>query len=160
MKYKSQSQKDFNKIIKEIRIDPQKGLRLFYEKYGDLMQTTALSVCRSPSKADEVVNGVLPSDGSVEILPHPLLSCREETELIIPEGIKEIEAAAIYNCDNLTAIYLPKSIKILEYHWWDTCDKLTDIYYAGTEEEWNALYVPDVADQGITMHFLGETEAV
>lgn len=59
MKYKSQSQKDFNKIIKEIRIDPQKGLRLFYEKYGDLIQTTALSVCRSPSKADEVVNAVL-----------------------------------------------------------------------------------------------------
>ena len=105
-------------------------------------------------------NGVLPSDGSVEILPHPLLSCREETELIIPEGIKEIKTSAIFNCDNLTVIYLPKSIKILEYHWWDTCDKLTDIYYAGTEEEWNALYVPDVADQGITMHFLGETEAV
>lgn len=102
-------------------------------------------------------NGTLPDDGSVEILTIQLLNNRTETELVIPEGVKEIEGFAIYQCKNVTAIYLPKSIKILLHNWWCYCDNLTDIYYAGTQEEWAALRVEGGIGSSITVHFLGET---
>ncbi|MBR2320563.1 MAG: leucine-rich repeat domain-containing protein [Clostridia bacterium] len=99
-------------------------------------------------------DGTLPDGGTVEILPLYLLHNREETELIIPEGVKEIESFAIYKCENLTAIYLPKSIKILVNRWIEDCDNLTDIYYAGTEAEWIALWVTNIKEN-VTVHFLG-----
>lgn len=51
--------KQFKKIIQEIRADPEKGLRRFYETYGEIINTTAYVVCGSTDKVNEVINDVL-----------------------------------------------------------------------------------------------------
>lgn len=51
--------KQFKKLMKAIKRDPEKGLRQFYEKYARIIQTTAQVICRSTDKANEVVNDVL-----------------------------------------------------------------------------------------------------
>lgn len=51
--------KQFEKLMKEIRRAPEKGLRRFYNAYAKIMQTTAQVICRSTDKANEVVNDVL-----------------------------------------------------------------------------------------------------
>lgn len=51
--------KQFKKLMKGIRRDPEKGLRRFYEVYAKIIQTTAQVICRSTDKANEVVNDVL-----------------------------------------------------------------------------------------------------
>ena len=60
---KLQTQKEkreqFNKIIKLVRKDPEKGLKLFYEKYAKIIQITAQTICHSEYLANEVVNNVL-----------------------------------------------------------------------------------------------------
>ena len=44
--------------MEAIRRDPGKGLRLFYETYGKLIQVTALVACRSSDKVGEVIDDV------------------------------------------------------------------------------------------------------
>ena len=51
--------KQFKKLMKEIRRDPERGLRRFYDTYAKIIQTTAQVICRSNDKANEVVNDVL-----------------------------------------------------------------------------------------------------
>lgn len=54
-----EKKKQFEKLMKEIRRDPEKGLRRLYDAYAKIMQTTAQVICRSTDKANEVVNDVL-----------------------------------------------------------------------------------------------------
>ena len=51
--------KEFNKLMKAIRRNPEKGLRRFYEVYAKIITTTAKVICRSTDKTNEVVNDVL-----------------------------------------------------------------------------------------------------
>ena len=51
--------KQFKKIIKMIRRNPEEGVRQFYDAYARILQTTAQVICRSTDKANEVVNDVL-----------------------------------------------------------------------------------------------------
>ena len=44
--------------MEAIRRDLGKGLRLFYETYGKLIQVTALVACRSSDKVGEVIDDV------------------------------------------------------------------------------------------------------
>lgn len=58
-KNEEERKKQFKKLMKEIRRDPEKGLRRLYDAYAKIMQTTAQVICRSTDKANEVVNDVL-----------------------------------------------------------------------------------------------------
>ncbi len=49
----------FYKLLQAIQNNPQLGLNQFYDVYGKLIQTTALAICRSSDKANEVVDDVL-----------------------------------------------------------------------------------------------------
>ena len=59
MTNKEDKKRQFNKLMKLIQRNPQKGLHLFYEKYSKILQITAYTICRSIDKANEVVNDVL-----------------------------------------------------------------------------------------------------
>lgn len=50
--------KQFRRVMEAIRREPQKGLEMFHESYGQIIQTTARVICRSSDKADEVVDEV------------------------------------------------------------------------------------------------------
>ena len=56
---KEEKKKHFNKLIKTIRSNPEKGLRQFYEEYANIIYATAQCFCRSKDKINEVVNDVL-----------------------------------------------------------------------------------------------------
>ena len=75
------------------------------------------------------------------------------TELVLPNGIEEIDALA-FNCPNLTTITLPNSIKrfktVRYTDVWSAdletinrtlifCSNIETIYFNGTEYEWNAI---------------------
>ena len=49
----------FKKIMKEIRRNREKGMRLFYETYAKIIIITARTICSSSDKAEEVVDDVL-----------------------------------------------------------------------------------------------------
>ena len=81
----------------------------------------------------------------------------------IPEGVTYIGVYAFRGCKNLKAIYLPASLQTLgfgalgisgEEHFGN--DKMTDIYYAGTAEQWQALYETNNGTwktlSGVTVH--------
>ena len=59
MKKKEESRQQFNKLMKAIRKNPEKGLHQFYETYAKIITQTANVICRSKDKADEAVNDVL-----------------------------------------------------------------------------------------------------
>lgn len=49
----------FQKLMREIRENPNVGLEKFYNTYGKIVQITARTICRSLEQADVVVNMVL-----------------------------------------------------------------------------------------------------
>lgn len=51
--------RQFNKIIKAIRRNAEKGLHQFYDAYAKIIVITARAICGSSYKVDEVVNNVL-----------------------------------------------------------------------------------------------------
>lgn len=58
-KEKETEEKQFLRLMEIIRRDPEKGLRLFYEAYGKIVQTTAQVICRcSSDKVEEVIDDV------------------------------------------------------------------------------------------------------
>lgn len=59
MANREDKKKEFNKLMKVIRREPEKGLRGFYEVYARIITTTAKTICRSTDKTNEVVNDVL-----------------------------------------------------------------------------------------------------
>ena len=59
MTNKEEKKKQFNKLIKAIRRNPEKGLCQFYEFYAKIITTTAKVICHSTDKVNEVVNNVL-----------------------------------------------------------------------------------------------------
>ncbi len=53
------SKTKFYSLLREIRQDAKSGIKRFYEEYGKFIYCTALSVCRSADKANEIVDDVL-----------------------------------------------------------------------------------------------------
>ena len=49
------------------------------------------------------------------------------TELVIPEGVKEIKNYAFYNCTGLTSIEIPNSVTSIGHHAFYNCSGLTSI---------------------------------
>lgn len=80
----------------------------------------------------------------------PWYSRRDEiTSLVVSEGITTIGEASFNNCHNLTRVYLPDSLTFIEYGAFFSCSSLTDVYYAGTEEDWNDIYI-DIENNCLT----------
>ncbi len=51
--------KIFDKIVRLIIKDPEKGLKVFYNRYGKMIYLTAIAVGCKEDQANSVVNGVL-----------------------------------------------------------------------------------------------------
>ena len=62
-----------------------------------------------------------------------------ETDLILPNGITEINQYAFWNCDTLTRIEIPDSVTSIGDYTFADCDGLTSLTFTGTAEEWNAI---------------------
>ena len=82
------------------------------------------------------------------------------TELVIPEGVTELEIGAFSNCPNLKQVTLPESLEKIGQTVFNNCLGVTDIYYNGTEAQWAAITIGNYNGtlSDATIHFKGETE--
>ena len=51
---KEKKKKVFQRLMASIRRDPQKGLRLFYDTYGRIIQATAQAICHSSDRLSPI----------------------------------------------------------------------------------------------------------
>lgn len=79
--------------------------------------------------------------------------CTNLEEVTLPWGITTLNATFL-GCSNLKKVFIPDSVTELQYRAFDECDSLTDIYYAGTEEQWQNIYIynPDIIED-VTIHY-------
>ena len=59
-----------------------------------------------------------------------------EGELVIPDGVTNIENYAFENCDGLTSITIPDSVASIGNYAFRNCTALTTIYYTGDMVSW------------------------
>lgn len=85
------------------------------------------------------------------------LFCEGIRSVTVPDSVKIIETDAFYGCEDLEEIWLPDSITHIYYDAVYSCDDLEAIYYAGTEAQWEEIYIEDPNDalQELVV-FLGE----
>lgn len=82
-------------------------------------------------------------------------NCTQISRLTIPENITRIEEGAFYGCD-MSSVYLPKSLQFVgESAFGDGQSHLSDVYYAGSEEEWEAIWIGEYNEilTGTTIHY-------
>ena len=66
-----------------------------------------------------------------------------ETDVEIPDGVKDINNYAFKDCVTVRAVTIPKSVTGIGYDaFWD-CASITSIYYRGTKEEWKKINILD-----------------
>ena len=63
------------------------------------------------------------------------------TDLVIPDGVTEIQYYAFYNCDSLTSVTIPGGVTSIGNLAFSYCSSLKDVYYTGTEEEWKVISI-------------------
>jgi hypothetical protein len=88
---------------------------------------------------------------TLEIIGRSAFQGAEFTELVIPEGVKEIRDSAFSGCKKLTTLTLPSSIEKIGAHAFQYCEALTTvkipaktIYYGNYEDgRWGHSMTPD-----------------
>ncbi len=83
-------------------------------------------------------------------------NCGNLTDIILPEGTQSLAAKAFMNCHSLTSISIPVSLTDIFAFTFEGCYRLTDVYYAGSEEEWNQIYLEEEGNKNLlnaTIHF-------
>jgi len=53
------------------------------------------------------------------------------TQVVIPEGIEEIEGFSFRNCTSITSVSVPSSVKTIKYGAFSDCPALTDVTVSG-----------------------------
>ncbi|MBQ9014944.1 MAG: leucine-rich repeat domain-containing protein [Firmicutes bacterium] len=71
------------------------------------------------------------------------------TEIVIPEGITDIDDYAFARCKKLGRIVLPQSLTKISAYAFSECDRLTQIYYGGSEEDWANVEVSSAENEAI-----------
>ncbi len=62
-------------------------------------------------------------------------------DLIIPDGIKEINENVFSNNSCITSVTIPESVESIGENAFISSDKLEVTYYTGTEEQWNEIAI-------------------
>lgn len=79
-------------------------------------------------------------------------NCKNLTELILPEGVKEIEGA-YFSCENLRYAVIGTSIESIISSFGG--EAFEGIFYRGTEEEWSKVRLSSMDD--VRVYFYSET---
>ncbi len=66
---------------------------------------------------------------------------KNDSDLIVPDGIRAIGFAAISNCNVLRSVTFPESLKAIGLHAFFGLNNLKDIYYLGSESDWGNVQI-------------------
>lgn len=80
------------------------------------------------------LNSQIPS--SVKVIGGIAFANKNITSIVIPEGVKKIDASAFAQCRKLTTVTLPSTIEVIEEYAFSYCTKLSTIRYGGSESSW------------------------
>lgn len=104
-----------------------------------------------PETVEEIGNGAFQSSQLIEVsLPNNMTKIPTElfrgcslVRAYIPDGVTTIGYSAYKMCSQLSSIRIPVSVTKIESgaFWW--CWGLKDVFYAGTEEEWEQIFIKD-----------------
>lgn len=99
---------------------------------GDKVTVTSLK------NAKEVTNLIIP-DGVTDIDSDAFGNCTGLTSVKIPNGVTSIGNAAFLNCAGLTSITIPDSVTRIGDIAFSGCSILTNVIYQGTIAQWKAI---------------------
>lgn len=103
----------------------------------------AFSSCRNLTEIN------LPN-GIVYIGENAFRNCSSLTDLDIPESVRIIKKQAFSGCKNIAEMILPKNVELIGTNAFDTGGRLT-VRYAGTLDEFFALLEGRVCGTGTTL---------
>ena len=96
-----------------------------------------------------------------EICPYAFSDCTSLTSVKILSGVFYIDNNSFKGCTSLASIEIPASVTTIGEYAFYGCDSLKDVHYLGTEEEWNAITIPEGNDQlTATIHCIEIIDAV
>lgn len=79
---------------------------------------------------------------SIESIGHSaFLNCKKISEIIIPDGVDVINTSTFSGCQGLKSVTIPISVTEIGDNAFNVCDQLTDVYFAGTEADWDNIYI-------------------
>lgn len=86
--------------------------------------------------------------------------CYALTNITCPDGMTQIKERVFEECSALTSITLPDTITHIDDYAFRYCGSMSDVYYAGTQEQWDAIYMNTMWNTGIsqsTIHYGADT---
>ena len=95
------------------------------------------------SKSFAAQDGVLYNKKMTTLVQCPMWT---EGDFAIPKSVSTIGDGAFTNCMLLTSVMVPTSVKKVGTQAFVGCLSLADVYYAGTEKQWNAIWVQEGND--------------
>lgn len=111
--------------------------------------------------AGELVTELVIPEGITEIDAMRFYSCGSLTSVVIPEGVTTIGEDAFNYCLGLRCVSIPESVTAIGKYAFYGCSSMTDVYYAGTGEQWESIEISDRNDNLLeaTMHYGAESAA-
>lgn len=79
--------------------------------------------------------------GTRSILQFAFEGAQNLQEVILPNGVTEIDGNAFIDCSNLIEVTIPNSVTYIDGCAFMRCDSLTDVYYTGSEAEWALINI-------------------
>jgi hypothetical protein len=98
-------------------------------------------------------------NGVIEIGIGMFADCTNLKNVVMPVSVARIGAYSFKDCTSLTSISIPEYVIQIGTGAFSGCTKLTDVYYAGSQEQWNNIYIGEENDnlKNATIHFAKES---
>ncbi|MBQ4424362.1 MAG: leucine-rich repeat protein [Lachnospiraceae bacterium] len=98
--------------------------------YNTFSYCTALESLALPNSLESIGDGCF-------------FGCESLTEVVLSEGFVSLGGKAFSCCTALKQITLPVSLQYVGYNCFNGCSALEKVIYAGSDEEWAAIYISD-----------------
>ena len=92
---------------------------------------------------DTSVTSVELRDDTIGIADYAFYRCKNLTSITIPDGVTSIGYYAFSDCSSLTSITIGNGVTGIGNRAFYDCSSLETVYYAGSEEDWEKIYIAD-----------------
>ena len=114
----------------------------------------AFSSCSGLTDAGPIGSGCSIEFGWGDTIPRSAFSSSSLTDVIIPEGVTEIDSFAFSKCSSLTSVTIPESMSFIYYNAFEESSSVTDVYYDGCKAEADRLGLKNkFSNSDVTFHY-------